>query len=134
MSFKDISKKALPLLIVVAASVIVHYLNVLPNDYQRAPLGVGLGALYAGMLLMFITLPLEGHEHRILTWGAPLTLLLIFAHLAHLIPLNLENFHIFTNVNRVSLLTGMTLGTLWVIYIKEMSRRKIKALGIDKLY
>jgi hypothetical protein len=93
--------------------------NILPYPYTKVPVGILLGSLsslfFTGLMLLGVN-P-NKHVGLIYTFCA-LAITIVLAFIQRLLPLSLDEFHVTTNVSRVSLITGMTIGALMVAYFK----------------
>ena len=104
-------------------------IDLLPFPYSKAPLGLPLG----GMMALFMVGPVFLTTRR----GQWLTLLegffiaamtLFWLFIQKLLPLNLADFHITTNVSRISLIIGFLIGVGMLMVVKYLSIKKEAAL------
>lgn len=99
----------------IASCALAYQFALLPFPYTKAPLGLLIGTIAGSAISAATCLPFHADKKQVKIQALfSIALTLFAAFIMRYIPLNIDDFHITTNVNRISILIGMATGVLSV--------------------
>ncbi len=98
----------------------IHNGELLPFPYKKIPIGLVLGSLVAIPFCWFMLFNIAPKKHTLTKLlSVSIATAFLFALIQGHVHTLFEEFHITTQVSRVSILVGMLLGAIMAAYIKR---------------
>jgi len=99
--------------------------EIIPFPYTKIPLGLLLGSvsaiLFIGIMMIGVN-PIKNTKLKLFLIALICSVVIMF--IQKLLPLRLDEFHITTNVSRLSIITGILIGAMVIVSLKAKRKNK----------